>query len=221
MKTTLRLGIAIATIALVASAASAEVYVRDNNLGVGTDTPTRPIHLFSDAATADFLFQLKNGTINSLYNFKINGVGKFAISRIGTSGAEMTLSKEFDAEGDTMVVRGSVQATNFKTSSSRALKTELEAVDPQAALAGIVELPITRWSFNSDTRGTPHVGPMAEDFHQAFGLGDDNRHISFVDANGVTMAAIQGLYELVQAKDEQIEELNRRLAELEARLDHD
>ena len=94
-------------------------------------------------------------------------------------------------------------------------------VDPQSVLSRVVQLPISRWSFNTDASGSAHVGPMAEDFHEAFGLGDDNRHISFVDANGVTMAAIQGLYELVQAKDEQIEVLNRRLEELEARLGGD
>jgi trimeric autotransporter adhesin len=33
---------------------------------------------------------------------------------------------------------------------------------------------------------------MAQDFHAAFDLGTDERHIATVDADGVALAAIQG-----------------------------
>jgi hypothetical protein len=42
------------------------------------------------------------------------------------------------------------------------------------------------------------MGPMAQDFHAAFGLGHDDRHINSIDTGGVTIAALQGLYEMVQ-----------------------
>ena len=35
---------------------------------------------------------------------------------------------------------------------------------------------------------------MAQDFAAAFGLGNDDRRINMVDANGVVMVAIQALY---------------------------
>ena len=50
---------------------------------------------------------------------------------------------------------------------------------------------------------------MAEDFYAAFGHGPSERSISTVDADGVALAAIQGLYELV--KEMQIE--NERMRE--------
>jgi hypothetical protein len=34
---------------------------------------------------------------------------------------------------------------------------------------------------------------MAQDFHAAFQVGDDDKHIATVDADGVALAAIQGL----------------------------
>ncbi len=50
------------------------------------------------------------------------------------------------------------------------------------------------------------MGPMAQDFHAAFGLGEDERYISSVDADGVALAAIQGLYQLLLEKDREMEE---------------
>jgi hypothetical protein len=61
----------------------------------------------------------------------------------------------------------------------------------------------------------PHVGPVAQDFHSAFQLGMDNRHIATVDAGGVALAAIKGLN---QKLEEENEELRKRLDELETQL---
>jgi hypothetical protein len=48
---------------------------------------------------------------------------------------------------------------------------------------------------------------MAQDFAAAFGVGEDDKYISLVDANGVTMAAIQALYRMIQEKEAQISAL--------------
>ena len=48
---------------------------------------------------------------------------------------------------------------------------------------------------------------MAEDFRQAFGLGDSDTAISMVDADDVALAAIQGLYELVKEQQVEIERM--------------
>jgi hypothetical protein len=45
--------------------------------------------------------------------------------------------------------------------------------------------------------GVRHIGPMAQDFAAAFGFGDTDRKISFIDANGVATVAIQALYRRV------------------------
>ena len=76
----------------------------------------------------------------------------------------------------------------------------------------MLELPITSWSFKGDDAAARHMGPMAQDFFQAFGLGVDELHISTLDANGVALAAIQGLK---SESDAQIQALETRLAELE------
>jgi hypothetical protein len=43
------------------------------------------------------------------------------------------------------------------------------------------------------TKSLSAVGPVAQDFNTAFGLGDSDRSISTVDESGVAFAAIQKL----------------------------
>ena len=63
---------------------------------------------------------------------------------------------------------------------------------------------------------------MAQDFHATFGVGADDKHIATVEADSVALAAIQGLHEIVkeqrtklQAKEQKIDSLEKRLAALE------
>ena len=76
------------------------------------------------------------------------------------------------------------------------------------------QLPIQEWSYKSDEQKLRHVGPTVEDFRNAFGLGTEGQHIFPMDVQGVTMSAVQGLYQLVQEKDTQIAELQKELREI-------
>ena len=51
------------------------------------------------------------------------------------------------------------------------------------------------------------------------GLGDSDKGISTVDADGVALAAIQALYKPSLAKDRRIAELERRLDEFQRQLE--
>ena len=44
----------------------------------------------------------------------------------------------------------------------------------------------------------------AQDFHAAFGLGSDDKTIATVDADGVALAAIQGLNSKVDQEDKSL-----------------
>src|SRR5262249_11428245 len=70
-----------------------------------------------------------------------------------------------------------------------------------------------------------HMGPMAQDFAAAFGLGENDTTISTVDAQGVALAAIQGLHSLVKDQQAQLDQLRTensaqqaQIADLQARL---
>jgi hypothetical protein len=101
--------------------------------------------------------------------------------------------------------------------SDRNTKANFSAVDGQALLARLAALPIATWNYKAQPDSVRHMGPTAQDFSAAFGLGEDDRHISTVDAQGVALAAIQALYETVTEQNQQIVELRARLAHLEQR----
>jgi len=102
-------------------------------------------------------------------------------------------------------------------SSDRNKKANFATVSPREVLGRVVALPIETWNYLSQGPSVRHIGPMAQDFHTAFGVGEDDTHINMVDANGVALAAIQGLYQLVQEQELQLTVLEARLAALEAR----
>jgi hypothetical protein len=98
--------------------------------------------------------------------------------------------------------------------SSREFKKGFQPVDPSDVLDRVAELPISTWQYKGSEEGK-HMGPMAEDFAKAFGLGSDEQYITTIDADGVALAAIQGLYQLVQEQHTLIEELHLQVAELQ------
>lgn len=100
--------------------------------------------------------------------------------------------------------------------SDETSKRRRGAVDPQAVLAALSDLPITYWSYLDDPAVT-HIGPTAQDFSLAFEVGATDTSISTIDRDGVAFAAIQGLHELVLTQQARIRDLEIRLAALESR----
>ena len=85
-------------------------------------------------------------------------------------------------------------------SSDRHGKDNVIPVDPREVLDRLVRVPIATWNYVSQAPEVRHMGPMAQDLHEAFGLGESDRHISTVDADGVALAAIQGLNAKLEAE---------------------
>ena len=106
--------------------------------------------------------------------------------------------------------------------SDRAGKDHLQDVDPLDVIAKVLALNVSTWNWKSQEASIRHMGPMAQDFRAAFGLGEDDKHISTVDADGVALAAIQGLNaklgRQIADKDARIDLQQQRIAELETRL---
>lgn len=113
------------------------------------------------------------------------------------------------------VLPGSSTWTSF---SDRNIKDNFSQVDGRDTLEHLVSIPIETWNYKTQDPSIRHMGPMAQDFYAAFGLGADERHIGTVDADGVALAAIQGLYELVKEKEAENTELKQRIDNQEERL---
>lgn len=109
--------------------------------------------------------------------------------------------------------------SSWSTVSDRNKKENFIQVDGQEVLNKLAGIPITTWNYKAQDSSIRHIGPMAQDFHAAFGVGENNKHITTIDVDGVTLAAIQALYEQNQEKDTEIKELKSQLEVLEARLE--
>jgi hypothetical protein len=107
---------------------------------------------------------------------------------------------------------------SFVSSSDRNKKENFAPVQPREVLEKVVALPITRWNYKSDA-GTSHIGPVAQDFHAAFAIGPDNKHIATVDADGVALAAIQGLNQKLEETRTELKRRDAENAELKQRLE--
>jgi hypothetical protein len=81
-------------------------------------------------------------------------------------------------------------------------------------LARLKELPIGYWSYGWEEPEIRPLGPMAQDFWKAFGLGTTDRRISLIDGQGVLIASVQALLD-------RVEELERQVAALESRASTD
>ena len=111
---------------------------------------------------------------------------------------------------------------SWTCSSDRNLKNNIRSIDSRSVLERVAQMPISEWSMKADTASHNHNAPMAQDFYAAFGLGDSDKYIAQGDAQGVALASIQGLYQLMQEKlrqkDEEIQVLRNELHGLEAQL---
>jgi len=202
------------------------------DVGIGTASPSTKLHVTSSASgTIDGKVLISNtsGTTSPRELLELNNNGqalfflkdttqapRWAIGTLGTSfvvdnqangGTELTLSNT-----------GNLTITGvYSPPSSREVKNSFVALEPTEVLRKVVGMPITSWNYNSDP-DTRHIGPMAEDFYSAFAVGIDDKHLSPTDSAGVALAAIQGLNQLVQEKDQKLAELKAQNEQLSSRL---
>jgi len=101
----------------------------------------------------------------------------------------------------------------WSNASDRNRKTDFEEVDPRAVLDKLAGMPVRQWRYTNEDAGVKHLGPVAQDFQSVFGLGTDDKSIGTVDADGVALAAIQGLN---QKLEERSQKADIRVQKLEA-----
>lgn len=199
----------------------------DGDVGVGTASPEEDLHVEGSDGGTKFLVEETNGTATAreMAEYRNNGdvVMIFENSAstdrwsIGTTGTDFFWNNQGTANTEMQLNGASgnllIEGT-LTQGSSRDIKTNFASLEPKDVLSRVTALPVSLWSYKT-AAGVRHIGPMAEDFHQAFGLGEDDKHIAPGDQAGVALLAVQGLNQVVQDKDKEIAELKNRLETLE------
>jgi hypothetical protein len=158
--------------------------------GIGVQSSTTYFRCDNASGTAGFSW-FKGGVHNDNQN---NPGGGIEMMRLTSSG---------------LTVNGV-----FVSASDRNLKENFNPVNGREVLEKVATLPLSKWNFKADPESR-HVGPMAQDFYAAFGVGPDDKHITTIDESGVALAAIQGLNQKLEEKEARIHELEERLSRLE------
>jgi len=155
-----------------------------------TNTTHDGVFLFADSTNADF-----NSSTANEFAARANGGVRF-VSSSGTC---------------------STTGGAWSCTSDRNAKMNFAAVDGREVLSKVAALPIQTWSFK-DNAAVRHIGPMAQDFYAAFGLGDGDKTISTIDLDGVALAAIQALHQENKALRAENAALKAEVVALGARL---
>lgn len=100
--------------------------------------------------------------------------------------------------------------------SDRDMKENFEPVNGGDMLSKLISMPITTWNYKSQDPSIRHIGPMAQDF-AGFGVGEDDKHITTIDADGIALAAIQELAKQVQELKAENKKLQERIETLESK----
>jgi uncharacterized small protein (DUF1192 family) len=140
-----------------------------------------------------------------------NRLDAFDITKAGTG------VQEFKVDGSgNLTVLGNATAAAFLTSSDRNLKENFVDLEGGQVLAKLTALPVTEWSFKGDP--VRHIGPTAQDFKAAFGLGPDETHITPLDIASVAVVGVKELHKMIEVRDAEIAEHEAKLAEREAEI---
>ena len=166
-----------------------------------------------------------------MYGTSTNGAGVYGNSSSGDGvhgqsnsgvGVYGTSTSNYAGRFDgTVFINGTLLAggcTGCSPPSDRHLKANFSSVNPRSILDRLARVPIQTWNYKSEPETVRHLGPMAQDFRAAFQLGADDRTLNTVDAQGVTMASVQALYQMMLEKDEEIKQLRSQMAQQQSQL---
>lgn len=156
------------------------------------------VFLFADSQDFDFSSKTQN-------QFRVRATGGVQfVTGIDGTGA--------DAAG-VQVASGS---GTWSSISDRNAKQNFSPIDAREILRRVADMPVFKWNYKTQDASIRHIGPMAQDFYSAFGVGEDEKYITNVDADGVALAAIQGLNEIVKQQQATLDAQQQEITQLHA-----
>lgn len=210
------------------------------SVGVGTATPQAKLHVYgTDPAVASIKLLVENANTGAaaqreLFELRNKGgvsfifedttvperwsFASFSDSFIINNQANPGIEYRFGPTGN-LVIAGSLTANGVVYPSSRSLKDGFQVVDGRDVLARLAAMPVSEWWYKSDPAASRHIGPVAEDFHAAFGLGAEGIGLNVGDVAGVTIAAVQGLWLELRDQKAAAKDQEKTLAELHQRME--
>ncbi|EKX41203.1 hypothetical protein GUITHDRAFT_142133 [Guillardia theta CCMP2712] len=184
-----------------------EYVIKCSSLLANATTVSLGVNAAPAAHTGSFVFT--DGSVagdSSLPPFSSKADGSFNVRARG--GIKFVTG--FTPSGKELGVVLEPRSSSWSVLSDRNSKEDIQQVNPRLVLQKLVkEVPISTWSYQGDD--VRHMGPMAQDFFMAFGLGEDPTRISSVDIDGVALASLHGLNAIQEEVKENVKEARRAI----------
>lgn len=204
--------------------------VGEDNVASGAASVAMGYHAHTNARQGSFVFSDRSSVdtiragVNHSANWRTSGGFRiFTSSNLSTgvtlqSGASVSnwgqASAVISTSTGAMLTTGGV----WQNASDVNSKHRFEQISNEEILEKLRKLPVTRWSYKTEAENIRHIGPMAQDFYAAFGLGSDNRGIGTVDADGVALTGIKALEERTRNLASELESLKADNAALRQQM---
>jgi hypothetical protein len=195
--------------------------IADRSVALGSYVSTNNKNgsfIFGDASTSTSGTIMKNSTLNEMMMRFDGGYKLYSQANLATG---VYMAKSSGA---------------WSSVSDRNMKENFGPVNGEDLLKALESVPVSTWTYKNAPSDIRYMGPMAQDFYQAFKLGGpDSLGIKTINIDGVNLAAIQALSkrtekitdleqkltnseEKIEAQDKEIDELRREIEEIKAIL---
>jgi hypothetical protein len=205
--------------------------VGEDNTASGAASVALGYHAHTNARQGSFVFSDRSSVdtlragVNHSANWRVSGGFRiFTASNLSTgvtiqSGASVSNWGQSNAVISTST--GAYLGTDgiWHDVSDVNRKRAFADVDGDDILRRLKAMPIRTWSYRSENDHVRHLGPTSQDFMTAFGLGQDDRSIGGIDAQGVSLLGVQTLNAHSEVQERRIEKLERENADLKSRLE--
>jgi hypothetical protein len=210
----------------------------EDNTASGASSVALGYHAHTNARSGSFVFGDRSTVdtiragVNHSANWRVSGGFRVFTSSNLSTGVTIQSGASVSNWGQSNAVISTSTGAYLSTSgvwqdvSDVNRKHLFAEVSGEDVLARLRSLPITTWTYKVDADDVRHLGPTAQDFHAAFGLGNDPTTIAGVDEGGVALAAAQALEvrstdqaARIEALEERNGQMERENAEMRARLE--
>jgi hypothetical protein len=144
----------------------------------------KALAILNQAESADIFTASSSGTTK----FVISSTGNIGIGTTSTANPITVGTDNTNGNGAYLSAGGS-----WTNGSSLSFKENVTALNYDDILGKINTLSISEWNYKNENDNVKHIGPIAEDFYNIFGVGNDAKHISTIDPAGIALAGVKAL----------------------------
>jgi hypothetical protein len=194
-------------------------FIAGGSYNVATGDWSTVLGGYSNTANADYVLVYGNDvdpTVTEAYRvylFSPSNPGRLMLNRLQGSHPIHAGTDYTNGNGAHLTAGG-----QWISTSSRTVKDRFVQLERAAVLEKIRLLPVEGWFY----KGTQeyHIGPYAEDFHDAFGTGELNgpdarTSLAASDVAGVALVGMQAMAEQLEHLRSENAELRQRIEQLE------